>query len=93
MDLSVLYESPVSQESQFHEQCKKSSFVMMGFLNGVLSEHVQRLNSWGNKHQNKLVFALDKQGYYAHPFRWRLNQSFKKQTIDRLVSILESTNK
>ncbi|MCU6796840.1 hypothetical protein OB236_32415 [Paenibacillus sp. WQ 127069] len=93
MDTSVLYESPVYREAHFHEQCENSSFVIMGFLNNILSEHVQRLNNWGNKHHNKLVFASDKQGYFAHPFRWRLDQSLKQQAVDRLVAILKSTRK
>jgi hypothetical protein len=61
---SILCEREVREKDHFQNQCKSSSFIIMGFLNNVFNEEVHRLQEWGESHQQKVVFAADRQGNY-----------------------------
>ncbi|MDU0205835.1 hypothetical protein ACYEXS_34625 [Paenibacillus sp. MAH-36] len=85
---SILCEQEVSEKDHFYNQCKNSSFIIMGFLKNSFKEDVQRLKGWGEEHKQKLVFAADKEGDYTHPFCWLPKPPLKLQAINRLVDVL-----
>ncbi|MGQ7890620.1 hypothetical protein [Paenibacillus sp. WC2504] len=90
---SILCEQEVSEKDHFYNQCKNSSFIIMGFLKNSFMDDVQRLKGWGEGHKQKLVFAADKEGDYTHPFCWLPKPSLKLQAVNRLVDVIRAIDK
>lgn len=90
---SILCEQEASEKDHFYNQCKNSSFIIMGFLKNAFKEDVQRLKGWGEEHKQKLVFAADKEGDYTHPFSWLPKPPLKQQAINRLVDVIRTVDR
>ncbi|MFC5648601.1 hypothetical protein ACFPYJ_05565 [Paenibacillus solisilvae] len=88
IDRSVLFEREVYDQEAFQQQCEASSFIMIGFLNGVFAEEVNRIRDWSTRYEHKLVYALDRRNQLVHPFCWRLNPAYRQQAVERLKEAL-----
>lgn len=87
-NLAIL-EDPITHSREiFMNECAKSDFVIMGFVNGVFEQEMQQVRSWSEQISG-LVCAVDNKGRYSHPRRWRTEPALKNQAIASLQSVLQ----
>lgn len=86
-NISLLEDPITHNREEFLNECNKAGFVIMGFVNGAFNQKMRQILSWSEQ-VSSLVYAMDKNGHYSHPRRWRTDLSLKNQVISSLQSVL-----
>lgn len=92
VDISILQDSTIYNETSFNELCKQSRFVIMGFIKNFLMDEAEMLiQNINNYSKNKMIAAYsDNNSILYHPACWiRLNKSKPfRDIVDSLKEII-----
>ncbi|WP_204787484.1 hypothetical protein [Paenibacillus oryzisoli] len=84
-----LLEDPITHSRElFLDECNKSKFVIMGFVDGVFEEKLQQVLTWSEEIEHRIC-AVDDKGRYSHPRRWRTEPNLMNQAIESLKIVLK----
>lgn len=86
--LSLLEDPVTHSRERFLDECNKSRFVIIGFVDGAFDQKMRQLCSW-SKEIEHLACAIDDKGRDSHPRRWRTDQQLMNQAIQSLNSVLQ----
>ncbi|MFD0620356.1 hypothetical protein ACFQZR_23095 [Paenibacillus sp. GCM10027629] len=84
-----LLEDPITHSREcFLDECNKSRFVIMGFVDGAFNQKMKQLCSWSEEIEH-LACAIDDKGRHSHPRRWRTDPKLMNQAVESLKSVLQ----
>lgn len=84
-----LLEDPITHSREFFmDECNKSRFVIMGFVDGAFVQKMQQVLIWSEEIKH-LVCAVDDKGRYSHPRRWRTESNLMNKAIESLKTVLK----
>lgn len=87
-DKIMLLEDPVIHNRERSiKECTNAKFIIMGFVNGAFDQQMRQVRAWSEE-LTGLVVALDNNGHYSHPRRWRMDLKLKQQAIESMKSAL-----
>jgi hypothetical protein len=86
-----LLEDPITHSKEaFLEECNKSSFVIMGFVNRVFDNKMKQVIDWSENIMHKRVCAVDNKGRLSHPRRWITEPYLMNKAMESLQSVLRN---
>ncbi|MGC5770808.1 hypothetical protein [Paenibacillus pabuli] len=86
----TLLEDPITHsQKSFLEECNKSRFVIMGFVDKVFEEKMRRVMEWSEYIKERRVCAVDNKGRYSHPRRWITEPLLMGKAVESLRAVLQ----
>lgn len=89
-DASLLQERDCYDFDLFHELCRGSKFIVLGFLKNVFPDEQQRIIEWCRPFSHKLVYSNAINGHFHHPYRWPLIPGAMEQVKLRLREAIQA---
>lgn len=84
-----LLEDPITHSREaFLDECNRSSFVIMGFVDKVFDEKMKQVIDWSENIKHQRVCAVDNKGRLSHPRRWITEPYLMNKAIESLQSVL-----
>jgi hypothetical protein len=87
--LYLLEDSITHSREAFLDECNRSSFVIMGFVNKVFDEKMKQVMDWSEHIIHQRVCAVDNKGRLSHPRRWLTERYLMNKAIESLQSVLK----
>ncbi|WP_449600209.1 hypothetical protein [Paenibacillus sp. Marseille-Q9583] len=84
-----LLEDPITHSREaFLDECNRSSFVIMGFVDRVFDKKMEQVIDWSENIKHRRVCAVDNKGRLSHPRRWITEPYLMNKAIASLQAVL-----
>ncbi|MDN4604072.1 hypothetical protein P5G61_22705 [Paenibacillus sp. F6_3S_P_1C] len=87
--LSLLEDPITHSQDSFLEECDKSRFIIMGFVDKVFEEKMSRVIDWSEHVRERRVCAVDNKGRFSHPRRWITEPLLMEKAVESLKSVIQ----
>ncbi|MDR7316048.1 hypothetical protein [Brevibacillus nitrificans] len=90
LQISILEDPTVFNIEKLIHCCDQANFMIVGFLKYAFLDKVAHVQQYMENPSisNKLVVAVDKDNFYAHPVRWRREKHLMDAAISELSEVL-----